>query len=419
MPLVSVDAMRQALFRDAGAQYNDILYFSKPADWRFQFTTPNASTHYVYFNFNLKGGPVVFEVPPTVGAGLFGSLVDAWQVPVADVGPAGDDQGKGGKYLLVPPTWTATPPEGYFVLRFSTINGYALLRAIAASASEADQANAIALVKKLRLYPLAQAGNQPQQQHIDISGKFIDGVVAFDDTFYERLAKMVSEEPVMARDMVVMGQLRSLGIEKGKAFAPDASMKATLTAAAEEAHELFVRDALAGESWWPGTQWRLPENIGPKTGFTFQKDDTLFLDARGMIFFLVFAAPKKLGAATFYVVGGHDSQGQRFAGEHTYRVRVPANVPAKQYWAMTLYDLDTACFIRDMPSTGLDSYNQQMQKNADGSVDIYMGPTAPVGHEHNWIPTAAGKPWFGMFRFYGPDKPLFDKTWVLPDIEKI
>ena len=134
MPLVSVDAMRQALFRDAGAQYNDILYFSKASNWKFQFTTPNASTHYVYFNFNLKDGPVVFDVPPTVGAGLFGSLVDAWEVPVADVGPAGDDQGKGGKYHLVPSGWTEPLPDEYLVVRFTTINGYALLRAIPASA---------------------------------------------------------------------------------------------------------------------------------------------------------------------------------------------------------------------------------------------------------------------------------------------
>src|SRR5271163_3346474 len=89
MPIVSVDAMRQAFFRDAGAKYGDIIYFSKPSDWKFQFTTPNASTRYVYFNFNLKNGPVVLEVPPTVGAGLFGSLLDAWQKPLADVGPEG------------------------------------------------------------------------------------------------------------------------------------------------------------------------------------------------------------------------------------------------------------------------------------------------------------------------------------------
>ena len=101
MPIVSFDAMRQAFFR-TGAKYGDILYFSKPADWKFQITTPNASSLYVYVNFNTKDGPVVLDFPAAVGAGLFGSLNDAWQVPVADVGPEGEDQGKGAKYLLLP-----------------------------------------------------------------------------------------------------------------------------------------------------------------------------------------------------------------------------------------------------------------------------------------------------------------------------
>jgi hypothetical protein len=69
MPLVNTDAMRQAYFRDVGAKYNDICYFSKPQDWKFQVTTPNASTNYVYFNFNLKDGPVVVEIPAAVDAG--------------------------------------------------------------------------------------------------------------------------------------------------------------------------------------------------------------------------------------------------------------------------------------------------------------------------------------------------------------
>lgn len=179
MPLVSVDAMREALFRDAGAQYNDVLYWSKPSDWKFQFTTPNASTHYVYFNFNLKNGPVVLVIPPTVGAGLFGSLVDAWEVPVADVGPAGNDKGKGGKYLLVPPDYKKAPPTGYFPIRFETVNGYALLRAIPTGSSEAEQAKAIALVKKIRLFSLAQADHPPKQNYFDMAGKLLDGVVAF------------------------------------------------------------------------------------------------------------------------------------------------------------------------------------------------------------------------------------------------
>lgn len=417
MPIVSVDVMRQAFFRDAGAKYGDIIYFSKPSDWKFQFTTPNASTRYVYFNFNLKDGPIVLEVPPTVGAGLFGSLLDAWEVPLADVGPEGEDAGKGGKYLLLPPNFKDAVPEKYIPIRLETFNGYALLRAISNSSSEADVAKAIDLVKRLRLYPLAQAANPPVQRHIDVAGKLIDGAVRFDDTFFESLARMVNEEPTLTRDLVAMGQLLSLGIEKGKEFKPDAATKAILVQAAREAHEGFMIGVRGGEPWWPGTHWKLPESKGAKTGFAFMDDNALYVDERGLIFFMAFALPKKLGGATFYLAGANDSTGKPLDGQQSYRLHVPPDVPAKQYWAVTVYDLKTACFILDLPSPGLDSYNQKMRKNADGSADIYFGPKAPAGQENNWVPTAAGKPWFTLFRFYGPDKPLFEKTWKLNDIE--
>jgi hypothetical protein len=362
---------------------------------------------------------VVLDIPPTVGAGLFGSLVDAWEVPVTDVGAAGDDKGKGGKYLLLLPGFKEAVPAGYFPIQFQTINGYALLRAIPAGSSEADQVKAIDLVKKIRLYSLAQAANPPKQNYIDMSGKLLDGVVPFDETFYERLVKMVNEEPVLTRDLVAMGQLRSLGIEKGKEFKPDDATKAILKQAAQEAHEDFMIAVRGGEPWWPNSTWKLPESVGPKTGFTFQTDDALYIDNRGMIFFLAFAAPKKLGAATFYLVGSNDPDGHVLEGQNAYRLHVPANVPAKQYWAVTAYDLDTACLIRDMASPGLDSYNQKMRRNADGSVDIYFAPKPPAGQENNWVPTAPGKPWFTFFRLYGPDKALFDKSWKMPDIEPV
>jgi hypothetical protein len=274
-------------------------------------------------------------------------------------------------------------------------------------------------VKKLRSYPLAQAANPLKQIYIDMSGKLLDGVVAFDETFFDRLAKMVNEEPVMNRDLVAMGQLRSLGIEKGKDFKPDDAAKSILKQAAQEAHEGFMIAARGGEPWWPDSQWKLPDGgIGPRTGFTYQTDSALDVDSRGMLFFLAFAAPKKLGAASFYLTASNDPDGHRLEGQNSYRLHVPPNVPAKQYWAVTAYDLDTACLIRDMPSPGLDSYNRKMRRNADGSVDIYFGPAPPADRENNWVPTASGKPWLTIFRLYGPEKPLFEKTWKLPDIEK-
>ena len=87
-------------------------------------------------------------------------------------------------------------------------------------------------------------------------------------------------------------------------------------------------------------------------------------------------------------------------GDVTYRLRVPPNVPAKQYWSVTVYDLTTGCFIRESPRVSLDSFDTKAQKNADGSVDVYFGPKPPAGKESNWLYTAPGQPWFTYFRFY-------------------
>jgi hypothetical protein len=420
MPIVSIDAMRRAFFRDAKASYGDIVYWSKPSDWKNQTTTPNASNLYVYFNFNLKDGPVVLEFPAAIGAGLYGSMMDAWQVPIVEVGPQGEDQGNGGKYLLLPPDFKGDPPTGYIVVHSTTYNGHALFRAIPATQSDADIAKAMALVKQQRLYPLSQAANPPQQRYIDMFGQLFDGIVRYDDTFYDSLARMLNEEPVHERDMVAMGQLRSIGIEKGKEFKPDAATRDILTKAAAEAQAGFI-DYLTTHLilYWPGSQWGISMATGPKTAFTFETADFLDVDERGAMFFNAYAPPKKLGAGTFYLPTFKDAAGQRLQGDKTYRLHVPPNVPAQQFWAVTVYDLETSGFIRDAPRISLDSYDQKMQRNVDGSVDIYFGPGAPSGKENNWIWTARDKSWFPYFRFYAPEPALFDKTWTLPNIEQM
>jgi hypothetical protein len=114
-----------------------------------------------------------------------------------------------------------------------------------------------------------------------------------------------------------------------------------------------------------------------------------------------------------------EANGAELGGESTYRLRVPADVPARQYRSATVYDATTAGLLRDAPRVTLDSYDQTVQRNADGSVDVYFGPQPPVGQESNWIYTAPGRPWFAYFRFYQPGPELFDKTWTLPEIEPV
>ena len=422
MPLVNTDAMRQAYFRDVGAKYNDICFFSKPADWRFQVTTPNASTNYVYFNFNLKDGPVVLEVPAAVGAGLLGAVIDAWDVTLAGIGPEDENKDHAAKYLLLPPGFGGDVPAGFIAVRFPTYNGYSLLRAIPVGSTDADVTAALALVKKLRVYPFAQAANPPEQRFIDIHGKTFDGVPSFDESFFVSLDRMVQEEPVQERDLVAMGMLQSIGIEKGKEFKPDAAAQRIFKAAAQEQLAVFVQGMKTfGQRWWPDRAWALPDTRGVKTNFSYVTDAALDVDARGLSNFAAFGFPKRVGqgGSIVYLVAFRDGRSEPISGEHTYKLHVPANVPARQYWSVIAYDSLTNAFIRESAVVGLDSYSKTMKKNADGSVDIYFGPKAPAGQEANWVYTAPGRAWFAGFRLYDPDKQFFDKAWMLADLEEM
>ena len=421
MPIVSFDVMRQGFFRDAKADYGDIMYWSKPSGWKNQTTTPNTSTRYVIFFTNTKDGPVVLEVPPVGEAALFGTLLAAWQVPLVDVGNAGEDLGKGGKYLLLPPDYKGEMPSGYIAVPSKTYNGFVGLRVIAKSEQADDVRKAIAYLKQLKVYPLAVVNSPPEQRYVDMADTLWDGIVRFDESLYASLARMLNEEPVQPRDLEMLGLFRPLGIEKGREFKPAAVMQAVLKRASHEAHAWFMdRLTRYGQRFWPDGKWEIPvPPIAAATAFKWEAAGYFDVDARGIGFFSFYAPPAKLGAATFYLSTFLDTQGQRLHGENTYRLRVPANVPAKQFWALTIYDNETCSFIREAARPGLDSYDQQMNRNPDGSVDLYIGPKSPAGQDANWIPTLVGKGWFPFFRFYGPDKPLFDKTWKLPDIEKV
>jgi hypothetical protein len=270
----------------------------------------------------------------------------------------------------------------------------------------------------MSVYPFAQTDNPPQQRHIDIAGTLFDGIAGYDDTFYDSLARMVDEEPVQKRDLAAMGMLRSIGIEKGKPFTPDEVHRGILRNAIAEAHASFVDATTDVVSYWPNSKWGTSACVEPgaRTAFTYETGSYLDVDSRGALFFSACALPRKLGAASFYLFGAVDADNAPLDGSRNYQLHVPANVPARQFWAVTVYDVDSCAFICESLKVEVNSY-QQLQKNADGSVDVYLSNRAPAGKESNWIYTARGRRWMAAFRFYGPTTAIHDKSWVLPDIE--
>jgi hypothetical protein len=400
MPIVASDAIRQGFLRDMGAKYNDIVYFSKPAgNSRPQRPTPPRTTSTVPSPFRKVWS--YWRCPPLSARASTDNFATCGMCRLKIVGPGGEDKGQGGKYLILPPDFKGDVPAGYFPVRMQTWGGFWLLRTIPNSTSESDVANAIALIKKIRMYPLTQAANPPEQRFIDAAGKLWDGYPRMDESFYAVLAKMVNEETALPRDLAMMNILRSLGIEKGKEFKPDAAATAIFRDAIKEAHATIneMQRALVSP-YWEGTHWTLPDTTSLKTEFSFEDATMLDYDSRAVANFFAWAPPKKAdrGAPTIYILAYDDSTGAPLAGGKTYRLRVPANVPAQQYWSATVYDYETACFIREAPIISLDSYNQKTKKNPDGSVDHLLrsaGPGRPgrqLGHHGQGRPVVRDLP---------------------------
>lgn len=425
MPAVNLDLMLQAAIK-AGAEQNQIVYWSHLLDWKNQTLTPNADSIYLMTFINTKTvGPMVIEIPPADGGSINGTIMDAWQTPLEDVGPAGVDKGKGGKYLILPPGYKEKAPSGYIVLPSVTYQGYALLRSILTGGSAADEAKAVAYGKRIKVYPLSQAKNPPETKFVDAIDVVYDSTIRYDASFFQSLDRVVQAEPWLVRDMAMIDTLRTIGIEKGKqgGFVPDQKTQAILNAAAEEAHALLEAryERAFTQSFFDISRWAMPasaEYMKASAG-DYADPNSYPINDRGSVFSFAFFTPKHIGQGQFYLMTIDDKDGHDLSGAGTYRLRVPANVPVNLYWSATVYDRATHGLIRDQKWASRSSQTAGLQKNDDGSVDIYFGPQAPAGKESNWIPTDPKVRFEVLFRFYGPEKPLFDKTWKLPDIERV
>ena len=224
----------------------------------------------------------------------------------------------------------------------------------------------------------------------------------------------------------MMGMLKSIGIERGKPYKPDEKTKQIFRRAVIDAYYYMMERYLAGaphEKFWPNRQWRNVFYTDPNKGFVWDWDGMLDYDSRATRNWLnvvYFPAKAVEHPASMYVTATADKDGKLLVAGKTYKLTVPKEVPITQFWSLTVYDRATWAFIyTPQERPGLSSRDRgQMKLNPDGSVTLYIGPQAPQGYEANWIPTA-GKVPFLMFRFYGPTEKLFNKTFVLNDVELV
>jgi hypothetical protein len=424
MPAVNYQMMYEASARAGGSGDNQIVYWPGLLDGRNQTLTPNPDVIYVMPFFTTADvGPVVLEIPPAGdGDALNGSIMNYWQVAIEDIGPAGIDAGRGGRCLILPPGYAEPVPDGYIPLPSDTFHGYGLIRSVLRGGSDADIARAIAYARQIKLYPLARASDPPDTVWVDGSAGVFDAAIPYDARFFEALNRVVQEEPFLGRDRIMIGQLRTLGIERGAPFDPDPATQSVLTAAITDAHAWIDTEyEKVFHPFNPGIRWALPAlpELISATEANFEQPDAYPVDARGVAYSFAFFSSKKLGKGQFYLMTITDDHDQPLDGSASYRLIVPARAPVTQYWSATVYNRDTHTLLRDAARAGRSSQSPGLISSDDGSVSLYFGPEPPPGAEPNWIPTDPAGRFEVLFRFYGPTPALFDHSWQLPDIERL
>lgn len=399
-----------------GAAETDMVFYNSVRD-KLGLLTANATTPYIIgFHDLAHTGPLVVDLPAGPTAGGIG---DFWQRPVGDYGQTGLDRGQGGKYLLLAPGQDDPRAADHHILRSSTnsvMNGLRILTS--------DPADTQRLLDAYRVYPFAQRDNPPQTRFIRPEGRSWSGTQPRGIAYWERLASVINDEPVQERDRFFMAMLRPLGIVKGSPFMPTSAQRSMLTEAAlvgeATARVIDFEKRFEGATLWPGKRWHLSLFFDPSQREAYHdaldERATWFYEAVGAATAM---APKRPGPGSVYLGVNKDASGAWLDGGRQYRLRVTPNVPAGLFWSVTAYDVETRCFI-DTPHERADRGSRDdLRRNADGSVEIHFAPQTPPGQEANWVPTLPGRGWFAYFRLYTPEAPFFDKSWQLPDLERL
>jgi len=418
LPAVGFKALYDAQSKTFGARNGDVVLYQTLQD-KAGMLTPNITTLYAFSFWDLaRQGPLVVEVPAGLTAG---GVLDIWQQPITDMGQTGPDKGAGGKYLLLPPGMAAPVAPGYRIVRSPSNQVWFGTRGL-----DPDKAVAEATVRRHRLYGWNQRDNPPRNAYIPVAGRAWQSAQPADLNYWRLLSELYANEPVAPRDRMMFGLLAPLGIIPGQPFQPDARQARVLTEAAQVgdlmARTIAYDKRTPGSTVYPGKHWEyavlfdLNQETPDQRRVQFDERSSWFYEAIGMSAGM---QGRILGFGQVYLEASKDKTGQWLDGGRSYRMRVPANAPVKQFWSITLYDnLSRGPLITDQGAADISSRKPDLVTNADGSVDVTFAPVRPAGAA-NWIKTTPGKGWFAYFRFYGPSEAYFSKAWQLNDIEPL
>ena len=458
---VSTYAIRQG-FLNAGVMDGDVLIFSELMDSRSLFLTANADTVYFLAFLDLSNGPLVMETP----SDSLGIVDDMWFGWITDFGLPGADRGQGGTYLLLPPGYDGSLPEGGHFVRHSSTNHVILLgRAFIDQNEGNDPAPTATRIKEqLKVYPyvpggagssiggyltghgrLGQLATPQSPRFVEGTGLAMNTIPPNDFGHYELLDALVQMEPAEALYTELAGQFAALGIVKGEKFAPDPRLRAILDEAAAVGNAASRTVGMGAHpterfrfydgdtTWWSmlfvgGFDFTNPPPMITADGIRpFPNVGARQLHSRTSFFYTATGITPAMcmrltNVGSQYLLANVDPDGEPFDGSKTYRLRLPKDIPAARFWSLTVYDNQTRSMLQTpqrYPRAGSQSYpSPAAEAEPDGSTLVYFAPTRPDDvAAGNWIQTDPDKGWFVALRLYSPLQSFFDKTWRPGEIE--
>ena len=427
LPAASLEAFRRGQAAIAGEGCNKVLILDQLMDSTPLFLTGNTDTVYCSAFLDLKkDGPTVIEIPPGTGPG---TVNEAFFRFVIDTGPPGPDKANGGKYLILPPDYDGDVPDGYFVGKSTSWVNWFIARGFLKD-GKPDFSSKL-FRDGVKIYPLAKVANSPAMEFIDATGKAFNTIHSTDYGFYEELHAVIDREPIEMLDPELRGLFSSVGIQKGKPFAPDARMKKLLTEAAEVANAtsrtIFWYEREESAFLYEGSYWKKGFVAGNYEYLADEGKGGRNLDARTQYYYMATVNTpamtwKLIGKGSQYAWGYLDESGDYLDGGKTYKLNLPKDSPAEKFISIVVYDPQTRSQLQT--SQPFPSYNNVRDKdkvlvNNDGSVDLYFSPEAPAGKEANWLQTVTDKGWFCLLRLYSPTEAWFEKKWRPGDIELV
>jgi hypothetical protein len=420
-PLVTMDVTRKQLTnvesgKGIGAPMN--VLFNVPtfptADMK-QVVRPNFDTLYSFGFLDLTKEPIVVSVPDTGGRYYLLPMLDMWTDVFASPGWRTTGT-QAGNFLVTPPGWSGTIPEGFTRIAAPTPFVWIIGRTKTDGPQDYDAVHKIQAGYKVT--PLSEWGKPPKPVEAKIDPSIdmktppktqVDTMPA--GAYFAYAAELLKLQLPHITDEPIIAQMKRIGIEPGRSFDLDkasSAVKKALEGAPEEGQKLMA--------------WKVPTLARVVNGWSMNTDT---MGVYGNYYLKrAIVAQVGLGANlpedAIYPLNLGDESGKPLDGVNKYTISFEkgATPPVNAFWSITLYDSDGFQVANSLNRFAVSSW-MPFKYNADGSLDLYFQNESPgKDKEANWLPAPKG-PFNLTMRLYGPKSEALTGKWSPPPVTKV